>query len=154
MGSFDALRLLRTPFDLLIAALSARHEQAFRKHGFRNARRMVEAGRIELPSKTVGPSVKPRASPLYLSRHRSLPGPPERLSSSVYLAELPTNRRSLGDSDLVRPELLPTDSGGADPRSIKPRKRRCYSQLLFLPLFTRPTAPRLATESRSGSVEP
>ncbi len=26
----------------------------------------MEAGRIELPSKTVGPPIKPRASPLYL----------------------------------------------------------------------------------------
>ena len=33
--------------------------------GIADLKDMVEAGRIELPSKTVGPSIKPRASPLY-----------------------------------------------------------------------------------------
>lgn len=35
---------------------------------------LVEAGRIELPSKTVGPSVKPRASPLYFFSTAIYPG--------------------------------------------------------------------------------
>lgn len=114
----------------------------------------MEAGGIEPPSKTAGLPL-PRASPQFFSRLRSLPGSADLMPSSIDLTQLATNRSSLSDPDLASPELSPTGSRSADAQTyIRLRKRSYCSQLLRLPLLTRPAAPRLATESRTSSVEP
>ena len=96
----------------------------------------------------------PRASPLYFISTPPSVGATCAVVQLDWFSSACYEQKLTGDSDLVTPGTVPTDSGQADAQSIKPRKRSCYSQLLVLPLFTRPTAPRLATESRTGSVEP
>jgi len=71
---------------------------------------LVEAGRVELPSKTVGPSINHERLPSTFSRRRPLSGPPRRTSSSIYLVKVATNRSFPNDPDFIRPCALPTGS--------------------------------------------
>lgn len=90
------------------------------------------------------------------SRCHSLPRPPEWTSSLIALAQLAPGGDSLTDPDFIRPEVAPYWLVSAGPRVlIRQRRRSCYSQLLVFPVFyVANENPRLATESRTGPVEP